>query len=92
VKGGVATDRRNTTLDMGSIWTTGGLGPAMFLLGAVGVHVYSMIVAHNYAPGNAGVVFYTDILIPIIGFVLLRLQHRYERQNAAATPCGRGAN
>jgi len=60
-------------------------GPAMFLLGAAGVHVHSMIVAHNYAPGNAGVVFYTDILIPIIGFALLWMKYRYERQNAAAT-------
>jgi hypothetical protein len=54
-------------------------GPAMFLLGAAGVHVHSMIVAHNYAPGNAGVIFYTDILIPVISFVLLWMQYRYQR-------------
>jgi hypothetical protein len=36
-----------------------------------------MITAGNFAPGNAGVIFYTDIVIPIIGFVLLWLQHRY---------------
>ena len=35
-----------------------------------------MITAHNFAPGNAGVIFYTDILIPIIGFALLSLQFR----------------
>jgi hypothetical protein len=33
-----------------------------------------MIVAHNFAQGNAGVVFYTDILIPVIGFLFLWLQ------------------
>jgi hypothetical protein len=53
------------------------VGPALFLLGAAGGHVYQMIVAHNFAPGNAGVIFYTDIIIPIIGFMLLCLQHRY---------------
>jgi hypothetical protein len=51
-------------------------GPALFLLGAAGGHVYQMITAHNFAPGNAGVIFYTDILIPIIGIVLLWLQFR----------------
>ena len=52
------------------------VGPAFFLLGAAGGHVYQMITAHNFAPGNAGVIFYTDILIPIIGFALLWLQFR----------------
>jgi hypothetical protein len=41
-----------------------------------------MITAHNFAPGNAGVIFYTDILIPILGFMFLRLQRRYERDAA----------
>jgi hypothetical protein len=50
------------------------VGPALFLLGAAGGHLYQMIAAGNFAPGNAGVIFYTDILIPIIGFVLLWLQ------------------
>jgi hypothetical protein len=55
------------------------VGPALFLLGAAGGHVYQMIRAGNFAPGNAGVIFYTDILIPVIGLMLLWLQHRYER-------------
>jgi hypothetical protein len=49
------------------------VGPAMFLLGAAGGHIYQMIVAHNFEPGNAGVVFYMDIIIPLAGFVLLWL-------------------
>jgi hypothetical protein len=53
------------------------VGPALFLLGAAGGHVYQMIAAGNLAPGNAGVIFYTDILIPLTGFALLWLQHRY---------------
>lgn len=52
------------------------LGPAGFLWGAAGGHVYQMIAAHNFAPGNAGVVFWSDIFIPLIGFLLLYLQRR----------------
>ena len=38
-----------------------------------------MITARNFAPGNAGVIFYMDIIVPIIGFVLLWL-NRVARQ------------
>lgn len=47
------------------------IGPAFFLWGAAGGHVYQMIQSHNFAPGNAGSIFWTDIFVPIIGFVLL---------------------
>ncbi len=46
------------------------VGPALFLWGAAIGHVIDMIRAHNYAPGNAGVIFWTDILLPIIGLAL----------------------
>lgn len=62
------------------------VGPALFLLGAAGGHLHQMITAGNFAPGNAGVIFYTDILIPLFGFVLLWLQHRYRRDRATAAP------
>jgi hypothetical protein len=52
------------------------VGPACFLWGAAGGHIYQMVTAHNFAPGNAGVIFYSDILVPIAGFVLLWLQRR----------------
>jgi hypothetical protein len=52
------------------------VGPACFLWGAAGGHVYQMITAHNFAPGNAGIIFYSDILVPIVGFLFLWLQHR----------------
>jgi len=58
------------------------VGVACFLLGAAGGHVVEMIRSHNFAPGNAGIIFYTDVLLPIIGFALLWLAHRYPRQNA----------
>jgi hypothetical protein len=60
------------------------LGPACFLWGAAGVHVYQIITAHNFAPGNAGIIFYSDILVPIAGFIFLWLQHRL-----APLPLGR---
>ena len=53
------------------------VGPGLFMLGAAGGHVYQMVTAHNFAPGNAGVIFYADIVIPLFGFLLLWLQHRY---------------
>ena len=61
------------------------VGVSFFLLGAAGVHIYEMITAHNFAPGNAGLIFYMDILLPIIGFVLLWLQHRYGRPGPSAS-------
>lgn len=47
------------------------LGPALFLWGAAIGHVVQMVRAHNFAPGNAGVIFWTDILLPLVGFALL---------------------
>ncbi len=55
------------------------IGPAIFMLGAAAGHVYQMITAHNFAPGNAGVIFYMDIVIPAFGLLLLLLQHRLRR-------------
>lgn len=52
------------------------VGPSLFLLGAAGGHIYQMATAHNFAPGNAGIIFWTDILVPAIGFALLALQGR----------------
>jgi hypothetical protein len=63
------------------------VGPALFLLGAAGGHIYQIVTARNFAPGNAGVILYTDILIPAIGFTLLWLQRRYE---SIAKPIDRG--
>jgi len=59
------------------------ISTAFFLLGAAGGHIYQMIVADNFAPGNAGVVFWTDILTPIFGFILLYLQKKYPLQPGA---------
>ena len=58
------------------------LGPSLFLLGAAAGHAYQMATEHNFAPGNAGIIFYMDIIVPLVGFALLALQHRYGRPAA----------
>lgn len=55
------------------------VGPAMFTFGAAFGHVYQMVTAHNFAPGNAGVIFYMDFIIPLFSFALLWLQYRLGR-------------
>ncbi|MBN9562352.1 MAG: hypothetical protein J0H14_16745 [Alphaproteobacteria bacterium] len=55
------------------------IGPSIFTLGAAAGHAYQMVTAGNFAPGNAGVIFYTDIFVPLFGFLLLWLQYRLGR-------------
>ncbi len=55
----------------------------IFTLGAAVGHIREMVTAGNFAPGNAGVIFYTDFIIPAGGFLLLWLQWRYGRPAAA---------
>ncbi len=49
------------------------------LLAAAAGHVHQMIAVHKFAPGNAGVAFYMDIVIPLVGFLLLGLDRRLSR-------------
>ena len=58
------------------------LGSSVFLLGAAAGHIYQMVTERNFAPGNAGIIFYMDIIVPLVGFALLALQHRYGRPAA----------
>ncbi|MFL9503131.1 DUF6790 family protein [Rhodopseudomonas palustris] len=67
------------------------VGPGLFTLGAAVGHINQMVTQHNFAPGNAGVVFYTDILIPLFGATLLWLQHRSRADHLTAAPSGRAA-
>jgi hypothetical protein len=43
---------------------------SIFMLGAAVGHVRSMIAEHNFAPGNAGYVFWYDILAPAFLIVM----------------------
>jgi hypothetical protein len=60
------------------------LGPALFTLGAAAGHLYQIAVAGNFAPGNAGVILYTDVGIPLAGFLLLWLNSRAGRADPAS--------
>jgi hypothetical protein len=63
---GLLAFKGNCTVRLASI-----LGPALFQWGAAAEHIHSIITAGNMAPGNAGVMLYTDIFLPVIGFALL---------------------
>jgi hypothetical protein len=51
--------------------------PAAFSWGAAVGHIYQMIVAHNFSPGNVGLVLPIDILMPFIGFGFLWRSYKY---------------
>ena len=57
--------------------------PSAFSWGAAGGHIYQMIVAHNFSPGNVGLVLPIDIVMPFIGFVFLWLSYKYPRPGTA---------
>ena len=49
---------------------------SIFLLGDAVGHVRQMMVARNFAPGNAGLPFYMDIICPVLAIVFLTLAKR----------------
>ncbi len=51
---------------------------AIFLLGDAFGHVKQMIVAGNFAPGNAGTPFVMDIVLPVATLALLMAARRRE--------------
>jgi hypothetical protein len=65
----------------GNFWTAAVIATSIWLLGAAAIHVSEMVGAGNYNPGNAGVVFYMDIIGPALLIILLaylRLSGRME--------------
>jgi hypothetical protein len=51
---------------------------AIFLLGDAIGRVRQMIVADNFAPGNAGVPFFGDLIFPALSIILLIIVQRSE--------------
>jgi hypothetical protein len=49
---------------------------SIFLLGDAIGHVREMVTAGNFAPGNAGVPFYMDIICPLLAIALLLTANR----------------
>jgi hypothetical protein len=64
------------------------VGPGLFTLGAAAGHVNQMVTEHNFAPGNAGVIFYMDIVVPLFGLALLWLQNRLTRADRGLGTAG----
>jgi len=78
---------RSFDLRLGAI-----VGAGVFSLGAAVGHVYQMVTAHNFAPGNAGLFFYLDILIPVFGLALLWFQWKLGRAAAGGRAQGAPVN
>jgi hypothetical protein len=58
------------------------LGPALFQWGAAAGHIHDILATGNLAPGNAGIMLYSDIFLPLIGFGLLWLKRRAGARSA----------
>jgi hypothetical protein len=78
------------------------IGPAIFMLGAAVGHVYQMVTAHNFAPGNAGIMFWSDVLLPLMGYCFcgcsdvprnevreMRVKGKRNRQSSVCSRAGR---
>ncbi len=46
-----------------------------FLWGAAYGHIVQMLKAHNFSPGNAGLIFYNDLILPLL-LIIFILQFR----------------
>lgn len=53
------------------LWIATSIGISIFMLGAAWGHFLDMRRNANFAPGNAGSIFYTDIFIPITLMIAL---------------------
>jgi hypothetical protein len=60
----------------GNFWLATVIAFSVWWLGAAVVHIRDIVVSANYAPNNAGVTLYMDILAPVI---LIALLIYYER-------------
>jgi len=55
----------------GNFWLATVIATSVWLLGDAVVHIYHIVVNQNFHPGNAGLPFYFDILLPLSLIVLL---------------------
>ncbi|MET0675524.1 MAG: DUF6790 family protein [Bradyrhizobium sp.] len=59
---------------------------SIFLLGDAIGHIRQMIDAGNFAPGNAGLPFYMDIVCPVLGIALVTFAGRSAGNGARRNP------
>jgi hypothetical protein len=50
----------------GAFWWATIVATAVWLWGDAVVHIHEIIVAHNYAPNNAGPALYSDLIVPAV--------------------------
>jgi hypothetical protein len=81
---GLIAFRQNLTFRLATF-----IPPAFFLWGAAGGHIYQIFTAHNMAQGNAGVILWTDILLPVVGFALLYAQWKISPSTESVFQCRR---
>lgn len=55
---------------------SGTLFTTCFLWGAAYGHIIQMLKAKNFAPGNAGLIFYNDLLLPLLLIIFLLANRR----------------
>jgi hypothetical protein len=51
---------------------------SVFLLGDAIGHIREMAEADNFAPGNAGLPFYMDIICPVLAIALVTIAKRHD--------------
>lgn len=71
---GLVAIKKNFGLRLGLV-----IGTSAFLWGAAGGHLYELFEKENFAPGNAGVMLWTGLLLPVISIVLLYLSAKYDK-------------
>jgi hypothetical protein len=64
----------------GNFWVATVIAFSVQWLGAAVVHIKDIVVAANYAPNNAGMTLYMDILMPVILLALLVYYLHVNRQ------------
>jgi hypothetical protein len=64
----------------GNFWVATVIGFSIWFLGDAVVHIRSIVLSANFAPNNAGVTFYLDILVPVILLGLLAYYLHVNRQ------------
>ncbi len=79
----------------GNFWIATAIGFSIWWLGDAVVHIRSIVVEANYAPNNAGVTFYLDILVPVILIAPLVYYLHVDRQEEhdrihSGSPMGQG--
>jgi hypothetical protein len=70
----------------GNFWLATVIATSVWLGGDALVHIYHIVVNHNYHPGNAGLPFYFDILLPLL-LIVLEIIYRV---SGAGSDTGRG--